>query len=61
MLSRLHGAAARSWARRYVKRNVSAIQMVADRLTPDEVVKCLKGIDLTVQRRTGQSAKEFLV
>lgn len=60
-LRRLYGAAARSWARHYVRSNMDGLRAVQmHTLSGEQIAACLTALDLTVRRRTGKSAENFL-
>lgn len=56
----LKGAAAKSWATRYISGNLKALSGVMGSLTPEEVVNSLRFIDRVVMFHTGQDSSKFL-
>lgn len=56
----LKGAAAKSWAAKYIDYNIKALSGILYGLTPEEAVSALRFVDRVVLAHTGQDSSKFL-
>lgn len=59
-LRKLYGAVAERWGRAYVRERMRELTPKMLTLSPEQMEACLVALDLTVQRRTGRPAADFL-